>query len=139
MPENGAIVCHNNIHISLCNLWAQQFSFLNIQTLPRGCLQFVIVVFSDHTHVLFICYDCSHMEYLHPIFCAHLIIFRECWTWTLLLLHNHHLWRVYIIYVCVICNTNICHSFIFKVCIMIVHTLKMCTCDAGPEQSLVLF
>ena len=31
------------------------------------------------------------------------------------------------------------HSFIFKLCIMNVHTLKMCTDDAGPEQSLVLF
>ena len=27
---------------------------------------------------------------------------------------------------------------IFKLCIMITHTLKMCTGDAGPEQSLVL-
>ena len=23
---------------------------------PRGCLQFVIVVFPDHTHLLFLCY-----------------------------------------------------------------------------------
>ena len=29
--------------------------------------------------------------------------------------------------VCVICNSNSIHSFIFKLCIMIVHTLKMCT------------
>ena len=29
--------------------------------------------------------------------------------------------------VCVICNSNSFHSFIFKLCIMIVHTLKMCT------------
>ena len=29
--------------------------------------------------------------------------------------------------------------FIFKLCIMIVHNLKMCTNDTGPEQSLVLF
>ena len=35
----------------------------------------------------------------------------------------------------VICNSN----FIFKLCIMIVNMLKMCTGDAGPEQSLVLF
>ena len=32
----------------------------------------------------------------------------------------------------------ISNSFILKLCIMIVHTLKMCTRDAGPEQSLVL-
>ena len=29
--------------------------------------------------------------------------------------------------VCVICNSNSIDSFIFKLCIMIVHTLKMCT------------
>ena len=28
---------------------------------------------------------------------------------------------------CVICDSNSFHSFIFKLCIMIVHTLKMCT------------
>ena len=26
---------------------------------PRGCLQFVIVVFPDHTHLLFLNFDCS--------------------------------------------------------------------------------
>ena len=30
--------------------------------------------------------------------------------------------------VCVICNSNNFHSLIFKLCIMIVHTLNMCTC-----------
>ena len=29
--------------------------------------------------------------------------------------------------VCVICNSNSIYSFIFKLCIMIVHTLKICT------------
>ena len=29
--------------------------------------------------------------------------------------------------VCVICNSNSIYSFTFKLCIMIVHTLKMCT------------
>ena len=29
--------------------------------------------------------------------------------------------------VCVICNSNRFHSFIFKLCLMVVHTLKMCT------------
>ena len=38
-----------------------------------------------------------------------------------------------------VCISNRFHSFIFKLCIMIVHTLKMCTDDAGPELSLVLF
>ena len=36
-------------------------------------------------------------------------------------------------------NSNRLHSFIFNLCTMIVHTLKMCTRDAGPEQSFVLF
>ena len=26
---------------------------------PRGCLQFVIVVFPDHTHLLFLCFLCK--------------------------------------------------------------------------------
>ena len=26
---------------------------------PRGCLQFVIVVFPDHTHLLFFLHECS--------------------------------------------------------------------------------
>ena len=42
-------------------------------------------------------------------------------------------------FLCVICNSNRFHSFIFKLCILIVHTLKMCSDKAGPEQSLVLF
>ena len=42
------------------------------------------------------------------------------------------------LFILFICNLNIFHSFIFKHCIMIVHTLKICTGDAGPEQSLVL-
>ena len=27
---------------------------------PRGCLRFVIVVFPDHTHLLFLCSMCPH-------------------------------------------------------------------------------
>ena len=38
----------------LCNLLLQQFSILYIQSLL---------------------YDCSHIEPVHPIFCAHLIIY----------------------------------------------------------------
>ena len=38
-----------------------------------------------------------------------------------------------------VCNSNKSHSFIFKLGITIVHTLKMCAGDAGPEQSLFLF
>ena len=37
-----------------------------------------------------------------------------------------------------ISNSNRFDSFIFKLCIMIVHTLKLCIGEAGPEQSLAL-
>ena len=73
---------------------------------------------------------------MHPIFCAHLIIFLgllnlEIITSTLPLDCLRCL--------CVVCNSNRSHSVIFKLCIMIINTLKLCTGDAGPEQSLVLF
>ena len=32
---------------------------------PRDCLQFVIVVFPDHTHLLFLYNDCSYIEDVH--------------------------------------------------------------------------
>ena len=31
------------------------------------------------------------------------------------------------------------HSCLFELCISTVNTLTICSCDAGPEQSLVLF
>ena len=55
-----------------------------------------------------------------------------------ILLRLYHLWSAYIVHLCVICNSNRLHSFIFKHYIMIVHALQMCTDDAGPEQSLAL-
>ena len=79
----------------------------------------------------------THWTCVHPILCVHLIIFLGLLNLTLLRLH--HLWSAYIVYLCVICNSNRFYSFIFKLCITIVHTLKMCTGDAGPEQSSVLF
>ena len=30
---------------------------------PRGCLQFVSVVFPDHTHLLFLLYFCPGMQF----------------------------------------------------------------------------
>ena len=42
---------------------------------PRGCLRFVIVVFPDHTHLLFLPNDCSHIEDAHLLFCACFIVF----------------------------------------------------------------
>ena len=58
-------------------------------------------------------------------------------------LRKHHIYTTLGVLIlcslCVICSSNRFHSFIFELCIMIVHTFKMCTGDAGPEQSLVLF
>ena len=39
---------------SLCLVMVERL-FLAV---PRGCLQFVIVVFPDHTHLLFLCLLC---------------------------------------------------------------------------------
>ena len=36
---------------------------------PRGCLQFVIVVFPDHTHLLFLMQYTWHSHHKPPIFC----------------------------------------------------------------------
>ena len=70
---------------------------------------------------------------MHPIFCAYLIIFLGLFNLDIITSTPP------LDYLCVICNSNRFHSFIFKLCIMIVNMLKMCTGDAGPEQSLVLF
>ena len=85
---------------SLCNLKLQQYSFLYILTLHN---------------------DCSHIEDVHLAFCAHLINIFSFLTGVEL----RHFLRGCL--VCVICNSNSIHSFIFKLCLMIVHTLKMCT------------
>ena len=36
---------------------------------PRGCLQFVIVVFSDHTHLLFLVVSFNYIQILKSIYC----------------------------------------------------------------------
>ena len=41
--------------------------------MPRGCLQFVIVVFPDHTHLLF-------LEYLLCLWCVNAILNKR-YTW----------------------------------------------------------
>ena len=88
--------------LSLCNLKLQQFSFLYIQTLHN---------------------DCSHIEDVHLLFCAHFIFFFTFLTgvdiFSTVMLRG--------CLVCVTCNSNSIHYFIFKLCIMIVHTLKTCT------------
>ena len=83
----------------LCYLQLQEISFLNIQTLHN---------------------DCSYIEHV-PLLCANLInIFLF-----LGLLNLAEMFRGCL--VCVICNSSSFHSFIFKLCIMIVHTLNMYT------------
>ena len=48
---------------------------------PRGCLQFVIVVFPDHTHLLFLT--------SRPILLS-LVLFNLLVLFSLFLYHNHH-------------------------------------------------
>ena len=89
---------------SLCNLLLQKFSFLFVHTLP---------------------YDCSHIEDVQLLFCARLMIFFSFLKGVEL----RHFFAPEMFrgcLVCVICNSNRIHSFIFKLCIMIVHKLKMC-------------
>ena len=82
-------------------------------------------------------YDCSHIVHVCPLYFVHILII----VWGLLnldIITSTPPLECLHCYLCVICNSNRFHSFIIKVCIMIVHTLVMCTDDAGPEQSLVL-
>ena len=90
-----------------------------------GCLVFI------PSYSNFIRYDCSLIEH---VFCAHLIIFLRVLNLDIItsappLECLHCLCYLYF---------NRFYSFIFKLYIIIVHTLKMCTGDAGPKQSLVL-
>ena len=90
---------------SLCNLYLQQYSLLYIQTLHD---------------------DCSHIENVHFPFCAHLInYFLFLMGVELRPFFPSEMLRGCL--VCVICNSNSVHFFIFKLCAMIVHTLMMCT------------
>ena len=73
---------------------------------------------------------------MHPTFCAHLITFLGLLN--LDIIRSTPPWIAYIVYLCVICNSNKFHSFILKLCLMIVNTLEMCAGDADPEQSLDL-
>ena len=94
----GYLVC------VICN--SNSFLFLYIQTLPNGC---------------------SYIEDMHLPFCAHLInIFSILFTGVELRHFSPSEIRRGCV-VCVICDSNSFHSFIFKLCIMVVHTLKMCT------------
>ena len=83
-------------------------------------------------------YNCSHIVHVCTLYFVHILII----VWGLLnldIITSTPPLECLHCYLCVICNSNRFHSFIIKVCIMIVHILVMCTGDAGPEQSLVLF
>ena len=90
---------------SLCNLKLQQCSILYIQTLYN---------------------DCSHIEDVHLLFCECFLIFLTFLTVVeLRSFFPSEMLRGCL--VCVICISESIHYFIFKLCMMIVHTLKMCT------------
>ena len=68
----------------------------------------------------------SHIEDMHLLFCACFINFFS-FLRGVELRHFFPSEMLRGCLVCVICNSNSIHSFIFKLCTMIVHTLKMCT------------
>ena len=131
-------------HLLFCAHLINIFLFLgllNVDMFPskmlRGCLVCVICNSSSfHSFIFKLSVMIVRTLNMCTIFCAHLITYfgvlnldiitstppLECLNCNL----------------CVICISNRFHSFIFKLCIMIAHTLKMCTDDAGLEQSLVL-
>ena len=73
---------------------------------------------------------------MHPIFCAHLIIFWEC------CIKTSYVYTIFgVLPLCnlsVICNLNRFHSFIYKLCKLNVYILKICTGDVGLERNLVV-
>ena len=74
---------------------------------------------------------------MHPIFCAHLIIFLGLLNLDIIT-STPPLECLHCLFVCNLQFKPISFLYI-QLCIMIVHPWKMCTDDAGPEQSLVLF
>ena len=84
----------------------------------RGCLVCVLRSSSSFHSFIFklcICYDCSHIEHVHPIFCAHLIIFLGVFNLYIKFFYVYITFGVFTLCnLCVICNSNIFHSFIFK-------------------------
>ena len=74
---------------------------------------------------------------MHPIFCAHLIIFVGLLNLDISM-STPPLECFHCIFVCNLQFKPISFLYI-QTFIMIVHTLKMCMGEAGSEQSLVLF
>ena len=104
---------------------------LNLNIFPfimlRWCLVCVIVNFNCfHSLIQTLHNDCSYIVHLHLIFCAHFIdifvIFRA-----VKLSHFYPSEMLTGCLLCLIFNSSSFHSYIFKLCILIVYTLNMCT------------
>ena len=70
--------------------------------------------------------DCSYIEHVHLLFCAHLLnIFLFLAGVELRHFFSAEMRRGSLVRV--ICNSDSFHSVVFKLCIIIIHTLNMCT------------
>ena len=103
---------------------------LNLNIFPsqmlRWCLVFVICN-TFHSFIFKLCKMIVHtLKMCTLLFCAHLInIFS--FLMGVQLRHFFHPKSLWGCLVCVICYSNIVNSFIFKRCIMVFHTMKMCS------------
>ena len=89
-----------------------------------GCLVCVIFNFkSFHSFLFKICIMIVHTLNMYTFY---FVEFDKIFSYILGLLNLQNAWGGGGL-VCVICNYSSFHSFIFKLCIRIVHTLKMCT------------
>ena len=137
----------------LCNLKLQQFSFLDINIfLFKGLLNSDILFPSKMLRGCLVCVICNSSSFHFFIFKFSIMIVHTLnmctlyfvqfdkifWSFELGHYYVHTTFGVLTLSnLCVNCISNRFHSFIFELCIMIVHTLKMCTDNTGPEQSLV--
>ena len=64
------LFCAHLIYIFLFILGLLDSDILSIRH-AKGCLVCVIVFIPSYS--IFVRYDCSQIEYVHPIFCTHLI------------------------------------------------------------------
>ena len=73
-----------------------------------------------------LCYYCSHIEHVHPIFSAHLIKFRS------VELRDYYVYTTFGVLTlcnfCVICNSNRPHSFVFEICITMHRRRRVWSC-----------
>ena len=91
------------------------------------CLVCIICNYkSFHSFFLTLRNGCLHLEDTQVLFCAHLINVFFIFT-DVGLRHYFQSEVCRGCLFCVICNSVTLHSFFFKLCLIIVHTLKMCT------------